>query len=606
MLIGMSRRGSSHKNRSFRRVTVDEQDQQAAASTLGRLFAYLRPFWLFLGLAALCLLVSSLSTLVLPWVLQHLLDGVFVHSDQQLLNQMALLLLSIFALRMLFDFGQTYLISYVSERLVATLRQQLYAHTQRLPLAFFHTRRVGDLMSLFTTDVTVVESGLTTTLLSLLQQLVTLIGSVIIIAFLDWHLTLIITLIVPFVVLSAAFFGRRLRRSSRSVQEKLGAVSTILEETLSSVRVVKSFARERYEIGRFQQSVESTFAQAMNLAWVRAFFVPLMSFLAFAGVVVVIWFGGQEVLAGSISPGQLVSFVMYMVLIASPIASLSNTYTQTQASLGAAERLFELLDTAPERADSPTAIPLTHLAGQVVFEHVSFHYTPEVAVLKDLSLAIPAGKTVALVGPSGAGKTTITGLILRLYEPNTGHIFIDGYDISDIQIHSLREQIAIVPQEPTLFGGTIRQNIAYGRLGASLAEIVSAAEAANASEFIERLPQGYETVVGERGVKLSAGQRQRIVIARAVLRDPRILILDEATASLDNEAEALVQEALSRLMRKRTTLVIAHRLTTVEEADQILVLENGQIREQGCHEELLAHHGLYRRLYKRQFNGELA
>ncbi len=336
----------------------------------------------------------------------------------------------------------------------------------------------------------------------------------------------------------------------------------------------------------------------MHLTRARAFFAPLVSFLAFVGVVMVIWVGGTEVLAGHLTPGQLVSFVIYMVLIAGPVAQLGNLYGQIQESLGAAERIFELLDAVPERPDSPTAIALPTLEGQIVFDHVSFGYRPDTPILRDLSLILPAGQTVALVGPSGAGKTTITSLIPRLYEPSSGHIFVDGYDLQNIKIRSLREQIALVPQEPTLFGGTILEN--------TVIEIEAAAAAANAAEFIARLPQGYETLVGERGVKLSAGQRQRIAIARAVLRDPRILILDEATASLDNESEALVQDALRRLMSQRTTLVIAHRLTTIEDADQILVLDHGQIVEQGKHPELLAREGLYARLYHRQFDAEPA
>ncbi len=445
-----------------------------------------------------------------------------------------------------------------------------------------------------------------TNVLSLIQQVITLSGAVLIIALLDWRLTLLIVLVVPLIVLSAMLFGRRFRGFTKAVQDELGAVSSILEETLSSIRVVKSFAREPFEIERFNGGVERAFTLSMHLTRARAFFAPLVSFLAFVGVVMVIWFGGTEVLAGHLTPGQLVSFVIYMVLIAGPVAQLGNLYGQIQESLGAAERIFELLDAVPERPDSPTAIALPTLEGQIVFDHVSFGYRPDTPILRDLSLILPAGQTVALVGPSGAGKTTITGLIPRLYEPSSGHIFVDGYDLQNIKIRSLREQIALVPQEPTLFGGTILENIAYGRLDATVIEIEAAAAAANAAEFIARLPQGYETLVGERGVKLSAGQRQRIAIARAVLRDPRILILDEATASLDNESEALVQDALRRLMSQRTTLVIAHRLTTIEDADQILVLDHGQIVEQGKHPELLAREGLYARLYHRQFDAEPA
>jgi subfamily B ATP-binding cassette protein MsbA len=453
-----------------------------------------------MAVTGICLALGSGTNLVFPWVMQHLLDSVFVHHDQGLLNQIALLLLAVFALSMFFSISQNYLVSYVSERLVADLRKQVHAHLQVLSLAFFNNRRVGDILSRVTTDVTRVQTGLTTNVLSLVQQVITLCGAVLIIALLDRRLTLLIVLVVPLIVISAMLFGRRFRGSTKAVQDELGAVSSILAETLSSIRVVKTFTREPYEIERFNSGVERAFTLSMNLTRARAFFAPLVTFLAFMGVVLVVWFGGIEVLAGHLTPGQLISFVINMVLIAGPVAQLGNLYGQIQESLGAAERLFELLDALPERPDSPTAIDLPRLDGEIIFDHVSFGYRPDTPVLHDLSLALPAGQTVALVGLSGAGKTTITGLIPRLYESDSGHIFVDGYDLQQVKIRSLREQIALVPQEPTLFAGTIRENIAYGKLDATMAEIEAAASAAHAAEFIAHQPQGCETIVGERGV----------------------------------------------------------------------------------------------------------
>ncbi|GCE28523.1 ABC transporter ATP-binding protein [Dictyobacter alpinus] len=512
------------------------------------------------------------------------------------------MLVLVFFLRSFFDYGQNYFAFYIGERLILNVRKQVFAHLQTLSLAFYSNQRTGDIMSRTTTDVQAMQMGLTSNVLNVAQDLVVLSGAVAIIVVMNWKLTLLIAVIVPIVMLIAYVLGKRLKYWSQRVQQELGNVNIVLEETLSSMRVVKSFTREAYEIGRFNMSTQKAFDMGMKRARVRSIFAPTLNFLAFGAMVLVIWYGSTEVLNGRLSPGQLISFAIYMFLIAEPIQSLSSRYVQVQEALGAASRIFEILDTPAERPDPPDAVVLPPLAGDIIFKQVSFAYSAQTPILEGLDFVISAGQTVAFVGPSGAGKTTLMNLLSRFYEPTQGQIFIDGHDLASIRIQSLREQIAIVPQEPVLFGGTIRDNIVYGRLEATEQEIAAAAADANASEFIEKLPQRYETIVGERGMKLSAGQRQRIAIARAVLRNPRILILDEATSSLDNESEVLVQEALNRLMQGRTTLVIAHRLTTIEHADAILILNQGRIVEQGIHADLLQQKGLYARLYTRQFH----
>jgi subfamily B ATP-binding cassette protein MsbA len=550
-----------------------------------------------MALAALCLLLVSLTNLVFPGIVRSLVDSVFVHHDERTLDVIALALLIVFSAQAIFNFGQSYLIGWVGERIVADLRRTIYAHLQTLSQSFYSERRTGELMSRVTNDVNAVQNAVSNNLLSLLQQLVTLFGSLIIVFLLDWRLSLLVLVVAPLMAICGSFFGRRLQKISRTVQEGLGDATSVLEETLANERIVQAFTREQFENGRFGSMVERVFALTLRRIRVRATFVSFISFLAFAAITLVLWFGGREVLAGRLTPGGLISFLFYIFLIAEPLGSLTSLYGQTQEALGAAGRIFEVLDTRPAITDHPGAIDVPPLARRLAFQDVGFSYAPGHEVLRGVSFTIDAGRMVALVGPSGAGKTTIASLIPRFYDPDSGSITIDGLSIRDGSLASLRGQIAVVPQEPVLFGLSVRENIAYGRLDAGNEAIIAAAQAANAHDFIVALPNGYDTLVGERGVKLSGGQRQRIAIARAILRDPRILILDEATSSLDNESERLVQQALERLMAGRTTLVIAHRLSTIQHADQILVLDAGEIVESGTHAELLAVNGLYHRLY---------
>lgn len=571
------------------------------ARGLFRLLGFVRPYLGRMLLAAVFLTLSSLVLLALPWGIRNIVDAALVRRDASLLNLVTLGLVGILLLQTVFGFAQTYLLGYVGERVVADVRKAVYGHLTRLPLGYFNEQRTGELMSRVTNDATLVQTNVTNNLPGVLGQLVVLVGGVAVMLWTDWRLSLaIVATLVP-IALFGRFFGGRLRRISNRTQAELGNANTVLEETLAGVRVVKAFGREGYEAGRFGTAVDRAFEMALKRARVRAVFVPVITLLGFASVTFVLWYGGRQVLGGRLSPGELISMLVYMLLIIAPIGTLTTLYSQLAEALGAAERIFEVLDTPTEPVGRAGLPALPRLRGAVELRSVSFAYSGGPPVLRDVSLAAAPGEVVALVGPSGAGKTTLVNLIPRFYEPQRGEVLMDGHPVGNYSIESLRAQISIVPQETLLFGASVRENIAYGKLDASDEEIREAARAANADNFIRLLPDGYETLVGERGVKLSAGQRQRIAIARALLRDGRVLILDEATAALDNESEALVQDALERLMSERTTLVIAHRLSTVERADRILVLDAGRIVEQGTHRELLDLEGLYYRLYTRSF-----
>jgi subfamily B ATP-binding cassette protein MsbA len=429
----------------------------------------------------------------------------------------------------------------------------------------------------------------------------TLAGGIIFLFWLDWRLTSVILLGIPIVTLTMVYLGRKIRKAAGEVQDHLAEASAVVDESMGGIRIVKSFAREAYEISRFAARIEATFIAAMRRAKISAVLAPTIGFMAFMSITITIWFGGYEVIQGHLSPGGLVAFLIYTMLVAGPIAAFSGLYSQFQAALGATTRLFELLDLQPDIVDAPDAYPIPPIVGCLKFEAVSFEYDSSIPVLHHISLDVKPGQVVALVGPSGAGKTTLVNLIPRFYDVTAGRIAIDDHDIRQVTSLSLRQQIGMVPQEAILFSDTIRENIRYGKLDATQAEVEAAAKAANAHDFIMNTAHGYETMVGERGIKLSGGQRQRVAIARAILKDPRVLILDEATSSLDSESEHLVQEALERLMKSRTTFVIAHRLSTITNADWILVLDEGCIVEQGTHTQLLAGAGLYHKLHSMQF-----
>ncbi len=568
---------------------------------LARLAPLVRPYTSRLVVALFFLVVAAAAGLVFPAVLRYLLDAAFEQKDRGALDRLALGLLGVFAVQGVANFVQVFLLSSSTERIVAALREQTYAHLIRLSPAFFTERRTGELTSRLSSDLALLQSLLGTWISELSRQILFLIGGIVMMFVTNPRLTLTTLAVVPAVVGAALTFGRALRKASASVQDRIGEAMGMADESFGSIRTVQSFTRERIETQRFSALLHDLVGVAVYRARVRALFFGVVGFVAFGSVAAVLWQGGAQVVEGKLTAGTLVAFLFYALFVAAAVGTLATLFGNFQEATGAASRVFELLDAEPTVREPEHPHRFTEpVRGAVTLEAVAFRYQPDLPdVVQGISLAIAPGEVVALVGRSGAGKTTIASLVPRFWDVTSGRITLDGIDIRSLSLEALRTSIGIVPQEPVLFSGTIRENIAYARPDASDADVMRAAQAAHAWEFIERLPEQWTTRVGERGVKLSGGQRQRIAIARVFLKDPAVVILDEATSSLDTESERYVEQALEQLLQGRTTLLIAHRLSTVRRADRVVVLDQGRIVETGSHDELLGREdGLFARLHQ--------
>jgi ABC transporter fused permease/ATP-binding protein len=558
---------------------------------------------LWVGL--LFLLLTSATALGFPKLLGMLVDAADPkHTNIALANKMGLLLLLILVLQSVFSFFRVYLFVNYTENTLANLRQSVYSHLIKLPMSYFAQNRVGDLNSRMSSDLVQIQDTLTTTIAEFLRQFVIIIGGIAFLAYTSVHLTILMLSIVPVVAIAAVIFGRFIRKTSRKVQEKVAESNTIIEETLQGIANVKAFANEFFENRRYKKSTEIIVENAILGGKYRGGFASFIILCLFGAIVAVVWYGVILAINGKLSIGELMQFLLYSIFVGASIGGIAELYAQIQKAVGATERVFEILDEQPELLEIDSQRPIKHrLEGNVVFENVVFTYPSrkEIQVLKGININVRKGETIAVVGPSGSGKSTVVSLLLRFYDPESGTILIDGKDAKSYSLTDLRNNMAIVPQDVLLFGGSIKENIAYGKPNATIEEIAEAARKANALEFIETFPDKFETLVGERGIKLSGGQRQRIAIARAVLKDPSILILDEATSSLDSESERVVQEALDKLMVGRTSFVIAHRLSTIRKADKIIVIDKGEVRESGTHEELmLLKNGMYQSLSRMQ------
>ena len=562
-----------------------------------RLLTYLYPYKSKLLLSILCMLVVASSNLVVPWIIKDVIDKVLEKRDVYMLSLVIIGVLVVFLFRGITTFGHRYLMGFIGQSVIMDLRNVLYKHLQKLSVSYYDKRRIGDIMSNLTNDIAALQTAIVDNFVVFVQESAIFIGSFAAMLYLNWKLTVLCMKMVPMVYFAIKLFANKMHLSGKNVQEKLADVTSILQETIQAVRIIRSFNRDKYEIERFEKVNGASFSAAIKAICQQSQLTPVVEFVAALGVVAIIWYGGISVIDGTMTTGALIAFLVYAINLANPTKRLAECYGNIQKSLAAADRVFAILDEESEVKERENAKELIITKGEVSFVHTAFSYDLKNYVLKDLNFTVKAGETVAIVGPSGAGKTTIANLLPRFYDVTSGEILIDGIDIRDVTIDSLRNNVGLVPQDTILFNSTVKENVLYGKLDATEEEVWKAIKLANAETFVKELPEGIYTKVGDRGMVLSGGQRQRIAIARAILKNPKILILDEATSALDTESEKIVQEALDNLMIGRTSFVIAHRLSTVRNADKIIVLDGGVVEEFGTHDELMQRKGLYHELY---------
>jgi len=551
--------------------------------------------------ALVCMVLSSACAVVAPWLLKNIVDDVLIQKNLFMLNMLAVGLVLLYTAKSAFYYGQQYLMSWVGQRVVVDLRLRLYDHMQRMSLRYLYGRRVGEMLSRITNDVTILQSMITNVLVDMVVQSVSFAGMVGFLLYINWKLTLLTFLVLPVAAWVLDVASKRLRGVGHDIQQQLAGLSAIASEALSAIRIVRLFATEEQEYERFQSQSNSHFRALMRGVQTNAALTGIIEVILISALSVILWFGGRLVVSGELTPGELVAFLGYLALLVQPIRVFSRIVAQMQQGLAAADRVFEILDIESEVLVPEKPQFLENLKGNIEFRNVTFAYKEDSTVLDDVSFVIRPGEKVAIVGPTGAGKSTIADLISRFYDPGKGSILIDGADLRGLDLRTLRRQTGIVPQDPVLLKGSIRFNIAYGCEKATDCDVEKASRIAGIYDFIKSLPEGFDTEVGERGVTLSGGQRQRVAIARAIVRDPRILLMDEATSSLDAAVEHEIQDAMRKAMTGRTSIVIAHRLATVREADRILVIEKGRIVEEGTHESLKGSGGLYSRLCALQF-----